>query len=144
MSDHSIETRFYPSALSRPSKLLALMLGAMLSMAAPALADNDEDNDNDAYQIGLWGDLPYSDLQANVGVPNLIEDMNAHRLKFTVHDGDLKAGSGACDDAVYTRALGYLNSLEAPAMFTPGDNDWTDCDRNPGVNSLERLDFERK
>jgi hypothetical protein len=28
-------------------------------------------------------------------------------------------------------------------MFTPGDNDWTDCDRNPGTNSSERLAFER-
>ena len=30
-------------------------------------------------------------------------------------------------------------------MFTPGDNDWTDCDRpsNGGFNSLERLDRER-
>ena len=31
-------------------------------------------------------------------------------------------------------------------MFTPGDNDWTDCDRpsNGGFSSLERLDYERK
>jgi hypothetical protein len=30
-------------------------------------------------------------------------------------------------------------------MFTPGDNDWTDCDRanNGGFPSLERLDHER-
>ena len=32
-----------------------------------------------------------------------------------------------------------FDSLRAPAMFTPGDNDWTDCDRNAGTNSLERL-----
>ncbi len=36
-----------------------------------------------------------------------------------------------------------LNSLKAPAAFTPGDNDWTDCDRGP-YDSLERLNFERK
>ncbi len=31
-------------------------------------------------------------------------------------------------------------------MFTPGDNDWVDCDRtaNGGYNSLERLDHERQ
>jgi hypothetical protein len=73
--------------------------------------------------------------------------MNAQRLAFTVHDGDLKQGSGSpCDDALYARSLGYFNSLEAPAMFTPGDNDWTDCDRpaNGGFWSLERLDRERE
>ena len=112
------------------------------------------DGRGDTYAIGLWGDLPYSDVQAPVGVPNLIADMNSQDLAFTAHDGDLKAGNGTpgsttpttCADALYTQALGYFNSLKAPAVFTPGDNDWTDCDRpsNGGFNSLERLDHERQ
>jgi len=71
--------------------------------------------------------------------------MNAQKLAFTVHDGDLKAGNGTpgsvtptiCSDALYEQALGFFNSLHAPAMLTPGDNDWTDCDRpsNGGFNS---------
>ncbi|MEA2301025.1 MAG: hypothetical protein QOE44_1560 [Solirubrobacteraceae bacterium] len=76
-------------------------------------------------------------------MPNLIADMNTQRLAFTAHDGDLKAGSGPCPDSLYTDAKARFNSLIAPAVFTPGDNDWTDCDRNPGVSSLERLNFER-
>jgi hypothetical protein len=99
------------------------------------------------YSIGLWGDLPYSPEQETTGVPNLLTDMNAQRLAFSVHDGDLKQGSNSpCDEALYSRSLGYFNSLEAPAMFTPGDNDWTDCDRanNGGYNSRERLDYERQ
>jgi hypothetical protein len=102
----------------------------------------------------LWGDLPYNDVQATQGVPNLIADMNDSNLEFTVHDGDLKAGNGipnsttptTCSDALYQQGLSYLNSLDAPAMFTPGDNDWTDCDRpaNGGYDSLERLDHERQ
>src|SRR5947207_6090114 len=108
---------------------------------------SDEDSEGrDTYAIGLWGDLPYSDLQATVGIPNLIADMNSQRLAFTVHDGDLKQGSNSpCNDALYATALGYFTNLKAPAVFTPGDNDWTDCDRpsNGGYNSLERLDHER-
>jgi len=100
-------------------------------------------NANAEYAIGLWGDVPYSDAQALVGVPNMIADMNSQKLAFTVNDGDLKQGSGNCDDALYNRSINYLNALEAPAMFTPGDNDWTDCDRNAGVSSLERLSHER-
>jgi hypothetical protein len=46
--------------------------------------------DDDTYAIGLWGDLPYesatSTVQTAIGVPNLIADMNAQRLQFTVHD----------------------------------------------------------
>jgi hypothetical protein len=101
-------------------------------------------NGDNPYAIGLWGDLPYSDLQATVGVPNLIADMNSQNLSFTVHDGDLKSGSGPCPDSIYTQALGYFNSLDAPAIFTPGDNDWTDCDRAAGYNSLAQLDKERR
>jgi hypothetical protein len=87
-------------------------------------------------------------------VPNLIADMNRHELAFTVHDGDLKAGNGTpgsvtptiCSDALYVQALGFFNALKAPAMLTPGDNDWTDCDRpsNGGFLSRERLDHERQ
>jgi hypothetical protein len=100
----------------------------------------------------MWGDLPYSDLQATTGVPNLIADMNDSDIEFSVHNGDLKAGGipgsitpTTCSDALYEQTRGYLNALKRPAMLTPGDNDWTDCDRpaNGGFNSLERLDHER-
>jgi len=133
--------------------LLVLAGGAGL-MGAGRLDDSQGNNEgNTSYAIGLWGDLPYSDVQAITGVPNLIADMNSQDLAFTVHDGDLKAGNGTpnsttpttCSDALYTQALGYFNSLRAPAILTPGDNDWTDCDRpsNGGFSSLERLDHER-
>ena len=134
--------------------LLAAVLAAALA-AGLALGGHGDGNDKSfEYAIGLWGDLPYSDLQATSGVPNLIADMNDSKLEFTVHDGDLKAGNGTpgsitpttCTDALYTQGLGYFNSLDESAMVTPGDNDWTDCDRpsNGGFNSLERLDHERQ
>lgn len=133
---------------ARAARALAALLIAATA-AAPALAhdrDDDDDDGREPYAIGLWGDLPYSDEQAAVGVPNLIADMNAHRLGFSVHDGDLKQGSNSlCDDDLYYRSLAYFNQLRAPAMFTPGDNDWVDCDRpsNGGFSARERLDRER-
>jgi hypothetical protein len=131
--------------------LAALIAGTFSAMA---IADDDRGERAEPYAIGLWGDLPYSDVQAQVGVPNLIADMNRHELAFTVHDGDLKAGNGTpgsatpttCSDALYVQGLAFFNALRAPAMFTPGDNDWTDCDRpsNGGFSSRERLDHERQ
>jgi hypothetical protein len=130
------------------SRLLALATPVVLVAAfGVSKAFGEFDNDRRPYAIGLWGDLPYSTEQATVGVPNLIADMNAQRLAFTVHDGDLKAGSNSpCNNALYATSLAFFNQLEAPAAFTPGDNDWTDCDRanNGGFNSLERLDYERQ
>jgi len=135
---------------------VAITVG-LVAAAVPAiaLADHTSTNGNEfEYAVGLWGDLPYSAVQADPGVPNLIADMNSQDLAFSVHDGDLKAGNGPtanppsvnCDDVLYTTALGWFNSLKAPAVFTPGDNDWTDCDRpsNGSFNSLERLDHERQ
>ena len=126
--------------------IAALTLAITSAEQGPRGVDPSERNGWSPYAIGLWGDLPYSPAQEQIGVPNLIADMNAQRLAFSVHDGDLKQGSGSlCDVALYQRSLDYFNALEAPAMFTPGDNDWTDCDRasNGGYSSLERLDYER-
>ncbi len=127
--------------------LLLPFLMAVLISAAVAGDNNDQPKgEREPYAIGLWGDLPYSAVQETVGIPNLIADMNANRLKFSVHDGDLKQGSGSpCDNALYARSLAIFNTLSAPAMFTPGDNDWTDCDRasNGSYSSRERLDYER-
>jgi hypothetical protein len=131
-----------------------LVMSAAL-VAAVATGDNGTTNNKTfEYAIGLWGDLPYSDVQAQTGVPNLIADMNNSEIAFSVNDGDLKAGNGipgsatptTCSDALYAQGLGFLNSLRQPAMFTPGDNDWTDCDRtsNGGYNDVERLQHERQ
>lgn len=162
------QSSFCPTSCATPrlqtlwhshARMLPLLL-IVMALTIAAVAQNPQDQnripgtEDGRFAIGLWGDLPYSDLQAQVGVPNLIADMNSQNLAFTVHDGDLKAGNGTpgsvtpttCVDALYMQALGFFNSLRAPAMFTTGDNDWTDCDRakNGGFNSLERLDHERQ
>ena len=118
-------------------------------MAGLALADRDHDDDDrdegSSHALGVWGDVPYSDVQTTSGVPNLIADMNRQRLAFTVHDGDIKAGGSCCDDTVYAQFEAFLNLLRAPAMYTPGDNEWTDCDRPAagGFDSEERLQHIR-
>lgn len=132
-------------------RLLIPVLAALCAAAATAAlaaAHNDaplgSEQHDGTYAVGLWGDLPYNAEQKTVGVPNLIADMNRQRLAFTAHDGDLKAGSGPCPDSLYTDAKAMFDTLDTPAVFTPGDNDWTDCDRTAGTSSSERLDFERK
>lgn len=145
-----IRARFARDTTSAQKRLLKALAIPFLVTTIIGTASAGEGRHGDdyklgqPYEIGLWGDLPYSAEQA-IGVAKLIDDMNAQHLAFTVNDGDLKAGGGLCSDDVYTVALGYFNDLKAPAMFTPGDNDWTDCDRPAagGYNSLERLNFER-
>ncbi|MFI5247807.1 MAG: hypothetical protein ACHQWV_04555 [Nitrospirales bacterium] len=163
-------------------KKLVFALALVLALAGGIRAGDDhDDHDKDGddygknkyypygthqdshrhYSIGLWGDLPYSQSQADA-IPAMIADMNSKDLVFTVHDGDLRQGSGvpSCADNssngvggivdggnIYQRALNYFNALKAPAIFTTGDNDWTDCDRESlgleARNSLRMLDYER-
>lgn len=139
------EARRLSQALRRILTLVLVAAAATCLAFADGVGDDKHggQDDDGTYAIGLWGDLPYSTLQATVGVPNLIADMNSQNLVFTAHDGDLKSGSGPCPDSVYLQALGYFKALRAAAIFTPGDNDWVDCDRAPGYNSLAQLDKER-
>ena len=116
------------------SKLVFILLAALAAGAfAVGIAAAGKGNGNNKtfeFAVGLWGDTPYSDLQAQTGVPNVIADMNSSDISFSVHDGDLKAGNAiagsvtptACQNTVepsiYSQALGYFNSLVQPAIFT--------------------------
>jgi hypothetical protein len=116
----------------------AVALAAWAAAAGPA--------DARAFSVGLWGDLPYTEEQRTRLVPELIADMNRERLAFSVFDGDIKNGSTRCDDAVYEEAAARFDSLLAPAIYVPGDNEWTDCHRrnNGGFDPLERLAHLRR
>src|SRR5258708_16482396 len=101
-----------------------LLVAATTAFAANRFGGDDdrEDDERRSYAIGLWGDLPYSDVQALTGVPNLIADMNRHDLAFTAHDGDLKAGNATVGSLtpttsthpLYLPLLQYFHSLKTP------------------------------
>jgi len=95
-----------------------------------------------ALRIGLWGDIPYTAADA-AGVPRTIDSMNAANLDFSVFDGDFKGG-GPCEDRVYSEAADRFNQLDAPAVYVPGDNEWTDCRGGGRDVSDERLDHLRQ
>jgi len=125
--------------------LTAVGLGSAIGRHGQVPADRHEDA---AYTIGLFGDMPYG-AAGQVEYPRLLADLNTARVRFSVFDGDLKAGGdGACVDSLYTRSRDWFNSLDAPVVVVPGDNDWTDCwgrygPGTGGYDPLERLDFER-
>jgi hypothetical protein len=56
--------------------LLASVVAAIVT-GSVAVGNNGERNERTfKYTNGPWGDLPWSDLQATFGVPNLIAHMN--------------------------------------------------------------------
>jgi hypothetical protein len=99
-----------------------------------------------SFSFGLWGDMPYAKANDAPRIAPLIADMNASDIAFSIYDGDIKDGSSKCGDEVYSEAVKMFNSLKKPAVYVPGDNEWTDCHRvnNGGYDAMERLDHIRR
>jgi hypothetical protein len=119
----------------------AAVAASLLAGIGVAAADGrGEDNRNGAYEIGLIGDMPYGPT-GRAQFPNVIADINQHKLAFTAFDGDIKNGSERCDQPIYDAALANFNSFADPLVYVPGDNEWTDCDRasNGSYDPNERL-----
>ncbi len=111
-----------------------------------------------SYDIALFGDMPYGDL-GRAQFPAVLSDINASKIAFSLFDGDIKSGSEPCyadvdgsaaaagKEDIYKRELALFNTLERPVVFTPGDNEWTDCDRpatkGPTFDATDRLAYER-
>jgi hypothetical protein len=99
---------------------------------------------DDPYSFALFGDMPYTSAALPDAVERyqrLIAHMNTFDVKFGIHVGDIKAGNTRCDDAVYTSNLALFNTFKVPIIYTPGDNEWTDCHRNNNgdYSPLDRL-----
>ncbi|MCD8481883.1 MAG: metallophosphoesterase [Verrucomicrobia bacterium] len=93
------------------------------------------------YFIGI-GCLPYSRVaQIEQQLARLTEAVNAANPSFIVHMGDINGGDEPASDARFTYIKNWFNSFEAPLIYTPGDNEWTDAHRPAigGYDPLERL-----
>jgi Ca2+-binding RTX toxin-like protein len=93
------------------------------------------------FEFAVMGDVPYNEKQA-LAAQNLLRETNGEQLAFSVHVGDFKSGDAPCSDDVYYAAAELLNESTHPLVYTPGDNEWTDCHRT-GFDPLERLGFLR-
>lgn len=92
------------------------------------------------------GDVPYHNPEDLDRLDNMISHLNQKSPAFTVHVGDIKTGSSLCSDAYYEEIHGRFMQFSHPFFYTPGDNEWTDCDRPlcGDYNPMERLDKIRE
>ena len=142
-----------PPSRNTPSRSKALTVGAalvgLLAIVTVAVAVAGDDPSGDgagAFSFGLWGDMPYGSSGDVPKLDALVADMNDQALAFSVFDGDIKDGGSRCSDEQYTAAVDLFNRFEAPVVYVPGDNEWTDCHRisNGGYDNLERLAHLRR
>lgn len=89
-----------------------------------------------AFSFAVLGDSPYyvwEDLQYRL----VLQDLDAHDLRWVLHVGDIFWHP--CTDEHYQRSLDWFNGLRHPVIYTPGDNEWTDC-WEPGSGAFEPLE----
>jgi hypothetical protein len=87
------------------------------------------------FSFGVIGDYPYTPDQ----VPKfarLVDNVNAEAPALVLHVGDV--GAQPCTDAALTTSLAAINRLNMPVVYTPGDNEWTDCHQS-GNDPIARL-----
>ncbi|SDW47658.1 metallophosphoesterase [Thiocapsa roseopersicina] len=74
------------------------------------------------------GDLPYFSAETEQ-LRELFDTAEAEGTPLLIHVGDIKSGSSPCTDANLEAIADLFRARAVPVVFTPGDNEWTDCNR---------------
>lgn len=78
------------------------------------------------FSFAVMGDAPYIAMHGEMLRYRLVlRDLDAHNLDLILHIGDIFWYP--CSDARYRQTLDELNRLRHPVIYTPGDNEWSDC-----------------
>ena len=80
------------------------------------------------FTFVAMGCMPYGD-ENFAAYERLLAEINRQQPAFTVHCGDTKGGGVPPTEAFLKHVHGWFDSLEGAAIYTPGDNEWTDVHR---------------
>jgi hypothetical protein len=119
--------RAVPRRLLAGLALVAALLGGCAQPDAATVRERAPRRGS--FSFALMGDMPYSPREVKA-VDALLDDLNADReLAFVLHVGDIKGGGERCDEDLLRGRLQQLQRVAPPLLYTPGDNEWTDCHR---------------
>ena len=123
--------------IKRTAVLAAVAVATACLGTASALADDHSSHghgggNNAAFTYAVYGDAPYGTTPADTSefdaTPAFVDSVNADPdVSSVVHVGDIHSGKQFCTEA-YDRAVYQLwTRFQDPLVYTPGDNEWTDC-----------------
>ncbi len=120
---------------------ISIAIGSLLRTPitrAERTLDGDKRSRN-PLTLAVYGDWPYS-LDLLAAAPTLITSVNSDpKVRLVMHVGDIHSGSMPCTGvgvvplpptAVPGWNQGIFNLFQQfndPVVYTPGDNEWTDC-----------------
>ena len=130
-------------------------LAAGLAMSSASLASGAAVTAGDHFRapltLAVFGDWPYNqNLLNNANL--LIDSVNADPdVSTVIHVGDIHSGSMACTSAgilppIASSNPGWNQSIyyqfqqfQDALVYTPGDNEWTDCHKSKELSSGDPL-----
>jgi hypothetical protein len=123
----------------------AIVLALVLAAAVVVTRDPPTPTPNPpgTFSFAALGDAPYFPWQ-EMQYRLVLGALEAHDLSFVLHIGDIFWRP--CTDERYRKTLDGWSALGHPVIYTPGDNEWTDCwePGSGGFTPLERLDRIRE
>ena len=84
------------------------------------------DHNDRPFTFGFIGDTPYNRLDQQ-GLKRVMAGLDDTELEFVLHVGDIKSRGERCSDILLSDRLEMLDRSQHPLVYTPGDNEWTDC-----------------
>jgi hypothetical protein len=110
----------------------AAVIACGLAAAAPAAMANRDGGSGRADTLAVYGDSPYGVNQADtaqfVATPAFIDSINADpKVGRVIHVGDIHSGKQVCTEPYDRSIFALWTRFQDPLVYTPGDNEWTDC-----------------
>ena len=84
------------------------------------------------FTVAVYGDAPYgtkpSDTAEFQATPAFIQSVNSDPdVSEVIHVGDIHSGKQFCTQAYDQSIYDLWTAYTKPLVYTPGDNEWTDC-----------------
>ena len=126
-----------PAALTAPASLLSSRSESRGDESDAELGENGLERARRPFTFAVIGDTPYGAAKL-AEFPSLVATMNSDpAVDFVVHVGDIKAGKNApCTNEYFATVRSLFDTFSDPFVYTPGDNEWTDCHQAGKNNGL--------
>ncbi len=117
--------------MRRLMMMAALGGGGLLALEHPSFGDDDH-RGGERLTLAVYGDAPYgtspTDTSQLDATPAFIAAINADPdVRVVLHVGDIHSGKQHCTEAYDRTVFELWRRFDDPMIYTPGDNEWTDC-----------------
>lgn len=128
------------SAATRVEAARLRRLGALATVASLVLLGGcwrpEPPSPGGAFRFAVFGDGPYYAHEKG-RARRVIAALNEREGAFVIHVGDIMWQP--CTDEAYRERRELIERIRRPVIYTPGDNEWSDCVDIRRDDPLERL-----